>query len=203
MRFPAFLATLTLTLALVPSTAGAQVSPWRFGVLVESLHFSRALVDGSAPSSEAAGLRPSGGLGVGVALARAGHEWRAELRAGWAAVRPQADNGNVAITDKTARLTRWELGAAAEHRLCAVGVGTLALGAGPTLDWWRITGQSRLRLGAQAGLALRVPLSGWELENRLGVGLSGSPLVPEDAGANFETRTLVGLFLGMGVRAPL
>jgi hypothetical protein len=191
---------------LAPSAGGAQVgraAPWRLGLRVESLHFSRALVDGSAPSSEAAGLRPSGGLGVGVVLARAGASWRAELSGGWAAVRPQADNGSVAITDKTARLTRWRLGATAERRLCGLGAGSLALGAGPTLDWWRITGESRVRLGGQAGVALRLPLSGWELENRLGLGVSGGPFRAEDAGAEFETRALLALFLGMGLRAPL
>jgi hypothetical protein len=206
MRLSACPATLALALALVPTIAGAQADNagrWRLGMLVESLHFSRGLVDGGAPESEAAGLRPSGGAGVSIALARAGHTWRADLSAGWAGLRPQADNDNVAVTDKTARLTRWRLGAAAEHRLCAVGAGSLAVGGGPTLDWWRITGESRVRLGAQAGIALRLPVSGWELENRFGLGLSGSPFIPEDAGAGFETRTLVGLLLGMGVRAPL
>jgi hypothetical protein len=206
MRFAPSFATLAVTLALVPTDAGAQVGNagrWRLGMLVESLHFSRGLIDGSAPSSDAAGLRPAGSLALEIALARAGHAWRAELSAGWAGVRPQADNDNVAITDKTARLTRWRLGAAAEHRLCAVGAGSLTVAGGPTLDWWRITGESRVRLGGQAGIALRLPLSGWELENRLGLGLSGSPFIPEDAGPDFETRALVGLFLGMGVRAPL
>lgn len=206
MRLPSCLAAATLALVLAPSLGGAQVgraAPWRFGVLVESLHFSRALVDGSAPSSEAAGLRPSGGIGVGVALARAGHSWRGEITVGWAGVRPQADNASVAITDKTARLTRWRLGAAAERRLCAVGAGMLGLGAGPALDWWRIAGESRVRIGGQAALALRLPLSGWEVENRLGLGVSASPFVPEDAGAEFEARALVSLFLGMMVRAPL
>jgi hypothetical protein len=206
MRLPACLASAPLILILAPTLGRAQVghtAPWRFGVLVESLHFSRSLIDGSAPASEAAGLRPSGGVGLGVAVARAGPSWRAEVTATWAGVRPQADNASVAVTDKTARLTRWRLGAAAERRLGAVGTGMLGLGAGPALDWWRIAGESRVRIGGQAALALRLPLSGWELENRLGVGVSASPFVPEDAGAEFETRALVSLFLGMVVRAPL
>jgi hypothetical protein len=204
MRLPACLAAVLLVLA--PSPGAAQVAlaaRWRLGVLLESLHFSRGLVDGSAPSEEAAGLRPSAGAGVGVVLARTSPSWRAELTAGWAGARPQADNAGVAITDKTTRLTRWRLGAAAEHRLGTLGAGTFGLAAGPTLDWWRIAGEDRLRLGGQAALALHLPISGWELENRLGLGVSASPFVPEDAGAEFQTKALVSLQLGLGVRAPL
>ena len=206
MHLPSSLAAVTLALGLAPSVGGAQaahVGPWRLGVLVESLRFSRALVDGSVPSSEAAGLGPSGGVGVGVGLVRAGASWRAEVVAGWAGARPQAGNASVAITDKTTRLTRWRLGAALERRLCAVGGGMLALGVGPGLDWWRIAGESRVRIGGQAALGLSLPLSGWELENRLGLGVSASPLVPEDVGPEFETRALVSLVLELVVRAPL
>jgi hypothetical protein len=205
MRLPC-LAAVTLALVFTPSRGAAQIGrgePWRLGVLVESLHFSRALVDGSAPASEATGLRPSGGVGAGVALARAGPSWRVELTASWAGLRPQADNTGAALIDKTSHLTRWQLGGAAERKLCAVGAGTLGLGAGPALDWWRITGESRVRIAGQATLALRLPLGGWELEHRLGLGVSASPFVPGDAGAEFETRALVSLFLGMAVGGPL
>jgi hypothetical protein len=205
MRLPTCFA-VPFALAFAASVGEAQAghgARWQLGVLVESVHFGRSLVDGSAPSSEAAGLRPAGGVGVGLALARAGRSWRAELMAGWAGARPQADNASVAVTDRTTRLIRWRLSAAAERRLCAVGSGTLGFGAGPAVDWWRVSGESRVRVGGQAALALRLPLSGWELENRAGLGLSAGPFEPEDAGAEFRTRALLTLFLGMGVRAPL
>jgi hypothetical protein len=206
MRLHSCLTLVILALALATSPGGAQVGPdrpWRLGVSIETLRFSRALVEAAAPTPEAAGLRPSAGAGIGVTLARDGRSWRADLTAAWAGVRPQADNASATLIDNTARLTRWQLRAAVERRLCALGAGMLALGAGPSMDWWRIAGTSRLRLGGQAALALRVPLAGWELENRLGAGVSGSPFVPEDAGAEFETRALVSLFLGLVVRAPL
>jgi hypothetical protein len=205
MRLPACLA-VPFALAFAASVAGAQAGPgarWQLGILVESLHFGRSLVDGSAPPSEAAGLRPAGGVGLGLTLARTGRAWRTELTAGWAGARPQADNASVAVTDRTTRLTRWRLGAAAERRLCAVGSGMLGFGAGPAVDWWRVAGESRVRVGGQAALALRLPLSGWELENRAGLGISAGPFEPDDAGAEFRARALVSLFLGMGVRAPL
>ena len=206
MRLPSCLAAVTLALTLTSSPGWAQTgsgTPWWLGASIETLRFSRALVDGGAPSSEATGLRPSGGVGAGITLARARRSWRAEITAGWAGVRPQADNQSTVLIDKTSRLTRWRLGAAAEHRLCAVGGGALGLAAGPAVDWWRVAGESRVRLGGRVAVALRLPLAEWELENRLGVGVSGSPFVPEDAGAEFETRALVSLFLEMVVRAPL
>ena len=79
----------------------------------------------------------------------------------------------------------------------------MAVGAGPTVDWWRVIGEDRIRVGGAALAALRLPLGTWALENRLGLGISGSPFVPEDVGETYETRTLVSVTLGVAVRAPL
>jgi hypothetical protein len=118
-------------------------------------------------------------------------------------MRPQADNESVAVLDRTTRLTRFRVAGALQRRICGIGTGDLALGAGPALDWWRVIGEDRIRFGAAAFAALRLPLGAWALENRLGVGLAGSPFVPEDAGESYETRTLVSITWGIAVRAPL
>ncbi|MFL5516896.1 MAG: hypothetical protein ACJ8DJ_12110 [Gemmatimonadales bacterium] len=190
---------------IIPSYTGwAQAGPrWELGVVLESVHFSRGLVDAAAPSDIAAGLRPSSGTGISVALTRGGAAWGGELMAGWAGMRPQADNESVVVLDRTTQLTRFRLGAALERRICGIGTGSLALGAGPTLDWWRVVGEDRVRLGWAAVAALRLPVGTWALENRLGLGFSGSPFVPDDAGESYETRTLVSVTWGIGVRAPL
>ena len=192
---------------LIPVTGLAQVIPapgWGLGVLLESVRFSRGLVDAAAPSEDiAAGLRPASGTGIALTLGRGGPAWRGELVAGWAGMRPQADNASVAVLDRTTRLTRWRLGAAVTRRLLGIGAGSLNLGAGPALDWWRVIGEDRVRFGGAALVALRLPLGTWALENRLGVEFSGSPFVPEDAGEGYETRTLVSVTLGIAVRAPL
>jgi len=60
-----------------------------------------------------------------------------------------------------------------------------------------------VRFGGAAVAALRLPLGTWVLENRLGLGVSGSPFVPEDGGETYETRTLVSMTVGVAVRAPL
>jgi hypothetical protein len=203
MRLPSCL--IAAAVLVLPSTGSAQAAGpgWALGVLLESVHFSRGLVDGAAPSDIAAGLRPSSGTGISVALARGGAAWRGEVTAGWAGMRPQADNESVAVLDRTTRLTRFRLGGALERRLCGIGTGSLALGAGPTLDWWRVVGEDRVRFGGVAVAALRLPLGTWALENRLGLGLSGSPFVPDDAGESYETRTLVSVTWGIAMRAPL
>jgi hypothetical protein len=203
MRLPWCL--IAAAVLVLPSPGSAQTAEpgWALGVLLESVHFSRGLVDAAAPSDIAAGLRPSSGTSISVALVRRGAAWRGELIAGWAGMRPQADNESVAILDQTTRLTRFRLGAALERRLCGIGTGSLALGAGPTLDWWRVVGEDRVRFGGAAVAALRLPLGTWALENRFGLGSSGSPFVPDDAGESYETRTLVSVTWGVAVRAPL
>ena len=76
-------------------------------------------------------LRPASGTSIALTLARGGAAWRGELVAGWAGMRPQADNASVAVLDRTTRLTRWRLGAAVERRLFGIGAGSLESGAGP------------------------------------------------------------------------
>jgi hypothetical protein len=204
MRLPPCLIAAILA---IPVTGSAQVVPspgWELGVLLESVRFSRGLVDAAAPSEDvAAGLRPASGTSIALTLARGGAAWRGELVAGWAGMRPQADNASVAVLDRTTRLTRWRLGAGVTRRLLGIAAGSLNLGAGPTLDWWRVIGEDRVRFGGAALAALRLPLGTWAMENRLGVGVSGSPFVSEDAGETYETRTLVSVTLGVVIRAPL
>ena len=179
MRLPQWLIASTLLTAPAAGFAQARVpAVWEMGGLLESVRFSRGLVDAAAPSDVAAGLRPSSGTALALTLARNGATWRGELFAGWAEMRPQADNESVAVLDRTTHLTRLRLGAALERRLVGIGSGSLGLGAGPTLDWWRVIGDDRVRFGGAAVAALRLPLGNWVLENRLGLGVSGSPFVP-------------------------
>jgi hypothetical protein len=50
---------------------------------------------------------------------------------------------------------------------------------------------------------LGVPLGGVDLENRIGVGFSGSPIEASDLGDVAEERGLWALFVGLGLRAGL
>jgi hypothetical protein len=191
---------------LAPPAAQAQsggTPGWRLGIAIEAIHFAESLIDTLAADATAAGLRPDGRLGVRLALGRAFGPWRAELETGWAAGRIEVGTDVVSLKDKTSRVTRWRLGAALGRRVGHVGAGEIELAAEPTLDWWRVSGADRLRAGAAAWLALRVPVGRWELENRIGGGVSGSPLEPEDAGPEFRRRTQVSVSAGVGLRLPL
>jgi hypothetical protein len=204
MRLRQWLIAAALLAAPLTGTAQAVAAPgWELGALLESVRFSRGLVDAAGPPDVAVALRPSPGASIALILARGGPIWRGELVAGWAGMRPQADNESVAVLDRTTRLTRMRLGAGLERRLFGIGSGSVAVGAGPTVDWWRVIGEDRIRVGGAALAALRLPLGTWALENRLGLGISGSPFVPEDVGETYETRTLVSVTLGVAVRAPL
>jgi hypothetical protein len=52
-------------------------------------------------------------------------------------------------------------------------------------------------------VVLRVPLGSWELQNRLGFGLSGSPIEAADIGDVAEVRGLRTLTIGIGMRTRL
>ena len=197
---------LLIVLACLAPPAAAQsgAAPgWRLGVAIEAIRFGESLVDTLSADDTAAGLRPDGRLGVRLALARAFGPWRAELQTGWAAGRIEVGTDVVSLKDKTSRVTRWRLAAGMGRRLGHLGTGEIELAAGPTLDWWQVSGADRVRAGAAAWLALRVPIGRWEMENRIGGGVSGSPLEPDDAGPQFRGRTQVSLSAGVGLRLPL
>jgi hypothetical protein len=108
----------------------------------------------------------------------------------------------VAIRDLTADVTRYRLAIAISRAIAAVGTGELALELAPTLDRWSVDGTHRTRGGAEGRLALRIPLGSWEVEQRLGFGLSGSPIEAADIGAA-EQRGLRTLMIGFGMRTRL
>jgi hypothetical protein len=72
-----------------------------------------------------------------------------------------------------------------------------------TVDLWSVTGDSRPRAGAEGRLVLRLPMGAVELENRIGVGLSGSPIEASDLGQVAEERGLWTFLVGLGLRTGL
>ena len=79
----------------------------------------------------------------------------------------------------------------------------MVLAVRPMLDLWSLDGETRVRAGAECGLGLRLPLGGAAIENRIGFGMSGSPLEPADVDEVFETRPLRAVNVGVGLRIPL
>jgi hypothetical protein len=193
---------LLLGLAAGPLEAQAS-SGWGLTVGVEGLRFAGAARDTVAAEPAAAGLGPSGRVGLRAAVQRRAGSWGVALAFGWAGGDVEASNDAVAIRDRTADLSRYRLGAAVERILARPGEGELSLEAGPALDLWALDGDTRLRLAAVAGIVLRLPLGRAAVEHRLALGLEASPLTIADVGGDFELRTLRTVELGVGVRLPL
>ena len=189
-------------LCLLPSGLSGQ-SPWSLTAGLDGMRFAAAARDPGALPSSAVDLRPSGRIGGRLTLQRASGAWRAELGVGWAPGGVEVRNDALAIRDRTADLSRYRVGAAIERRLTGSAAGELALGAGPALDLWSVAGDHRLRLGGVVALMVRLPLGRLALENRLAVGVTGSPLEPADVEGGFEARALRSVEFGVGLRLPL
>ena len=197
---------LFLVLLAAPGSVAAQApgARWIVTLGVEGMRYGAAAQDTvTAPAGAAADLRPSGRLGVRVALQRALGAWRVGAALGWAQGDVEAGNDVIAIRDRTADLSRYRVAGGVERRLTRLGAGELAAEAGPTLDLWMLDGTTRTRVGAECALALRLPMGTVELENRVAFGISASPLEEEDVGGEFELRALRALEIGVGVRVPL
>jgi hypothetical protein len=191
----------------LPSYAFAQAPVWASGwwlsVGADGMRFGSVATSIPAPQEPEASLRPSGRTGLHAAVARGFGAWRAQFELGWALGEAEAGTEMVAVRDKTLDLSRYRLATGVERRLAGIGGGELAIALSPTLDLWRAAGDNHARLGAEARVALRLPLGGLALENRLSAGLSGSPLDAQDLGPGFETSSLEWLAFGVALWLPL
>jgi hypothetical protein len=181
----------------------SQDSPWHLSLAGEGLHFSRAAVDTSVPPDLSASLRPTSRVGVQIGLDRAFGRWEAAISAGYAGGQVEIYNQSVRVVDRTAQITRYRLAASAGRALTEVGSGRLVAQAGPTVDLWTVDGDQRVKPGVEVGLALRLPLGRLELENRIRLGISGSPITQADIGHSGKSRSLRTLAFGVGLRVRL
>ena len=203
MRLPF---TLPLALLAAAPPAAAQTSAahhgWHLGGGVSVVQFGHVVVSDAAPGV-AAELRPSSRLAFHLAVARSLGLWDVWAEAGLAEGHIEARNDVVALSDLTADVSRYRLALGVTRRVIAIGTGNLGLALAPTLDLWSVDGDSRVRGGAEARLLLRVPLGSWEVEHRLGVGLSGSPIEAADVGDVADQRALRTFTIGLGLRSGL
>jgi hypothetical protein len=194
-------------LVLLPSSAFAQAPAWASGWWLsagaDGMRFGSVATSIPAPLESETTLRPNGRTGVHAAVARGFGAWRAQFELGWALGEAEAGNETVAVRDKALDLSRYRLAPGVERRVAGIGAGELAIALSPTLDLWRAAGDNHARLGAEARVALRLPLGSLALENRLSVGLSGSPLDAQDLGPGFETSTLEWVAFGVALWLPL
>lgn len=192
---------LALLAAPPPTSAQTHAVPdgWRLGGGVEAVRFGHVAVTDAAPGV-AAEIRPSGRAGVHLAATRSSGPWDLSVEAGWATGHIEASNDVVAIRDLTSDVTRYRLAVGLTRSVLTSGAGVVAVGLVPTLDLWAVEGESRLRAGAEGRLVLRVPLGAVELENRVGLGLSGNPIEAADVGETADLRGLRAVVVGVGLR---
>ncbi len=191
----AFLAATPPTYAQTP----AEPPGWHLGVGVEAVRFGWAARTPAAPGV-AAELRPSGRPALALSIGRAVGRWSLELDLGWAGGHVEASNDAVSIQDKSSDVTRYRLAAGLGRRVAELGSGQVIVALVPTIDLWAVDGDSRSRAGVEGRLLLRVPLGGVELENRLGLGISGSPIEAADIGEVSDQRGLRSVSVGVGLR---
>lgn len=201
LRPSLLIALLAATPPLAAQTPAAR-SGWHLGGGVDALHFGPVAV-GLAQAGVAAELRPSGRAAARIVVGRAAGLWNLSVEAGWADGHIEAGNDLLSVHDLTSDVSRYRLSPSVGRRLTATGVGALSVELAPTLDLWSVDGESRVRAGAEARLVLRVPLGSVELENRIGFGLSGSPVEAADVGQVADERGLRTLLIGLGLRAGL
>jgi hypothetical protein len=192
-------------LAAAPPTAAqtpAVHDRWHLGAGADALRFGHVVVSRAEPGA-AAELRPSSRLAFHLGVRRSVGPWGVFGEAGLAAGHIEARNEVIAISDLTADVSRYRLALGVSRRVIAVGTGELGAELAPTLDLWSVDGESRVRAGAEGRLVLRVPFGAWEVENRLGIGLSGSPIEAADVGDVAEERDLRTVMIGVGLRTGL
>jgi hypothetical protein len=175
---------------------------WHLGGGVDALRFGHVAVSDAEPGA-AAKVRPSGRAGLRLGVGRTSGAWDVALEAGWAEGEIEIGNDVLSVRDLTSDVTRYRLSLAVGHRLTTLATGQLAFELAPTVDLWSVTGDSRPRAGAEGRLVLRLPVGAVELENRIGVGLSGSPIEASDLGEVAEERGLWTLLVGLGLRTGL
>ncbi len=196
------LSALLSLLAAAPPTAAqapADHTGWHLGGGVEALRFGHVAVSDAVPGA-AAEIRPSGRPAVYLSVGRRFGSWGLDLETGWAGGHIEAGNEVISIQDRTSDVTRYRLALGIARRVAQAGSGMIALALAPTVDLWAVEGETRVRAGAEARLVLRVPLGGVELENRIGVGLSGNPIEAADIGDVADLRGLRTVLVGAGLR---
>jgi len=192
---------LSLLAAAPPTTAQAPADDtgWRLGGGVEALRFGHVAVIEAVPGA-AAEIRPSGRPAVYLSIGRGFGAWGLDVEAGWAGGHIEAGNDVLSIQDRTSDVTRYRLALGIARRVAEAGSGTIAAALAPTLDLWSVDGETRARAGAELRLVLHVPLGAVELENRIGVGLSGNPVEAADIGEVSDLRGLRTILVGVGLR---
>ena len=178
---------ISLLAAAPPSAAQTPAvrDGWHLGGGADVLRLAHVAVSDAEPGA-AAKVRPSGRTALHLEIGRT------------------TGNDVLSVRDLTSDVDRYRISLAVGHRLTELGVNRLGLELAPTVDLWSVAGEDRVRGGAEFRVLLLVPLGGLSLENRTGLGFSGSPIEGAvDLGDVAEERGPWTFLVGLGLRAGL
>ena len=195
---------LSLLAAAPPTAAQAPTvhDGWHLGGGVDELRFGQVAVSDAEPGA-AAEVRPSSRAALRLTVGRTAGSWDLSFEAGWAEGEIEIGNDVLSVRDLTSEVTRYRLSLGVTRRLTVLSANRLGVELTPTVDLWSVVGDTRARAGAEGRILLLVPLGAVDLENRIGIGYSGSPIEASDLGDVAEERGLWTLLVGMGVRTGL
>ena len=178
---------LGLTLLLAAMQVAPAAAQWSFGPEVGIQSFSPSARDTVA----GADLGPARATMLGLWFARTGARMDIELRLRYGRSGLAATNGDITVIQERV-FTMYDISSTASWRLVRLGdATTLRVAAGPALSIWKAKGgERRTRVGATAGLQLRVALSArYHFSVRAEAGVHPSVFDQSDLIADTERRT--------------
>lgn len=188
-----------LLLLAVPGIGTAQQpGKWAITGLVAQSWFSRAA------TGEATTFGPSPGLAASLGVSRRLGSWEASLSAeSRPSVLRAADS--VSVLELSAlSFGRSGLAFSLARTVSHAGPASVIAGAGLRMDGWTLPeDEQRWRAGGELHAALRFDAGAVVLENRLTLGLSGSPFDAADLPDGYTRHTLRWMEVGLGVRVGL
>jgi hypothetical protein len=203
MRRPVLLVSLAL---LFPVLLSAQhpARRWALTISLARESFRGASRDTSSIPGTEVQVYPTSRLATEVGLSRYFGVWDVTLSAGYASGDLRAKTDLLVLDDRTTSVNRYRGALLLSRRVTRIRQAGLLLSGGPVLDHWTTTGLGdRTTIGARVGLALRVPLGGVELENRVLFGLGPSPFNRRDLPPEAKIESLRSWSVGMTLRLGL
>lgn len=188
-----------LLLLTVPGIGAAQqAGGWVVSGSVGQAWFSKAA------TGEGTDFGPSPGLAVNMGVTRRFARWEASLTAETRPSVLRASDSVSVLQISALDFGRTGLTLALGRTLSRTGAMAVVAGAGVRLDAWTLPeDERRWRAGAETHAALRFDAGAIVLENRLTLGISGSPFVTADLPDGYRRTALTWMELGVGVRVGL
>ncbi|HET7604354.1 MAG TPA: hypothetical protein VFK36_15120 [Gemmatimonadales bacterium] len=157
-----------------------------------------------AATGEATDFRPSPGLTVSLGVTRRFAKWEVSLMADTRPSVLRASDSVSVIQLSSLSFGRTGLTLTLGRTLARTGSASVVAGAGMRLDGWTLPEDGhRWRAGAEAHGAVRLGLGAVTVENRLTLGLSGSPFDAADLPDGYERRVLRWMEVDIGLRVGL